>query len=81
MGLELANVHLGTSSRSEAIVRDLEARKGDWLLANAKRAAAAVARDFEDPAGADGGLRCSAGVIRLSHNTGIFQRQHRCLRL
>ena len=23
----------------------------------------------------------SAGVTRLSHNTGIFQRQHRCLRL
>ena len=48
MGLELANVHLGTSSRSEAIVRDLEARKRDWLLANAKRAAAAVDRDFEE---------------------------------
>ena len=48
MGLELANVHLGTSSRSEAIVRDLEARKGDWLLDNAKRAAAAVDRDFEE---------------------------------
>jgi hypothetical protein len=48
MGLELANVHLGTSSRSQAIVRDLEARKGDWLLDNAKQAAAATARDFED---------------------------------
>jgi hypothetical protein len=29
-------------------VRDLEARKGAWLLDNAKRAAAAVAHDFED---------------------------------
>ena len=48
MGLELANVHLGTSSRGDAIARDLKARKGDWLVANAKRAAAAVARDFED---------------------------------
>jgi hypothetical protein len=48
MGLELANVHLGTSSRREVIVRDLKARKGDWLVANAKRAAAAVARDFEE---------------------------------
>ena len=48
MGLELANVHLGTSSRREAIVRDLKARKGDWLVANAKRAATAVTRDFED---------------------------------
>jgi len=48
MGLELANVHLGTSSRGEAVARDLKARKGDWLVANAKRAATAVARDFED---------------------------------
>jgi uncharacterized protein (DUF2252 family) len=48
MGLELANVHLGTSNRGEAIARDLKARKGDWFLANAKQAATAVARDFED---------------------------------
>jgi Ser/Thr protein kinase RdoA (MazF antagonist) len=48
MGLDLANVHLGTSSRREAIVRDLEGRKGDWLRANAKRAAAAVVRDCEE---------------------------------
>ncbi len=48
MGLELANAHLGTSSRGDAIARDLKGRKGDWLVANAKRAAAAVARDFED---------------------------------
>ena len=31
-----------------AIVRDLEGRKDDWLRANAKQAAAAVTRDFED---------------------------------
>jgi hypothetical protein len=48
MGFELANVHLGTSSRGDAIVRDLKGRKGDWLVANAKQAATAVARDFED---------------------------------
>ena len=48
MGLELANVHLGTSNRGDAVVRDLEARKGDWLVANAKRAATAVTRDHED---------------------------------
>jgi hypothetical protein len=39
---------LGTSSRGDAIARDLKARKGDWLVANAKQAAAAVARDFEE---------------------------------
>ena len=48
MGLDLASAHLGTSSRGDAIARDLKARKGDWLLANAKQAAAAVARDFEE---------------------------------
>jgi hypothetical protein len=48
MGVELANVHLGTASRRAAIMRDLEARKGDWLRANAKEAAAAVARDFRE---------------------------------
>ena len=48
MGLELANVHLGTANRGDAIVRDLKARKGDWFLANAKQAATAVARDYED---------------------------------
>jgi hypothetical protein len=48
MGLELANVHLGTGNRRAAIVRDLARRDGDWLHANAKRAAAAVARDYAD---------------------------------
>jgi uncharacterized protein DUF2252 len=52
MGLELANVHLGTSNRGDAIARDLKARKRDWLLANAKQAATAVARDHEDWKGA-----------------------------
>ena len=47
MGLELANVHLGTGNRRDAILRDLASRKADWLLANAKRAAAAVAAEFE----------------------------------
>jgi hypothetical protein len=48
MGLELANVHLGTGNRRAAIVRDLARRDGDWLHANAKRAAAAVARDYAE---------------------------------
>ena len=48
MGLELANVHLGTGNRRAAIVRDLARREADWLRANAKRAAAAVTRDYAD---------------------------------
>lgn len=48
MGLELANVHLGTVDRRDAIRRDLASRKGEWLAANAKRAAAAIAREFEE---------------------------------
>ena len=48
MGLELANVHLGTGNRRAAILRDLERRKDGWLRANAKLAAAAVTRDYQD---------------------------------
>jgi len=48
MGLELANVHLGTSNPREAIVRDIEKRKPDWLRVNVKRAAMAVARDYKE---------------------------------
>jgi len=48
MGLELANVHLGTGNHRSAIQHDLEHRKGDWLVANAKLAAAAVLRDYEE---------------------------------
>ncbi len=46
MGLELANVHLGTANRSEAIRRDLKSRKAGWLVASAKQAAAAVTREL-----------------------------------
>jgi hypothetical protein len=48
MGLELANLHLGTAGAREAIVRDLQARGSDWLHANARRAVAAVTRDHKD---------------------------------
>ena len=48
MGLDLANVHLGTGSRRAALLRDLARREADWLRTNAKRAAAAVARDYRD---------------------------------
>ena len=48
MGLELANVHLGTGNRRAAILRDLERREADWLRTNAKLAAAAVTRDYAE---------------------------------
>ncbi len=48
MGLDLANLHLGTAGAREAIVRDLEARDGNWLRASARRAVAAVTRDHKD---------------------------------
>ena len=52
MGLELANVHLGAGDRRDAILRDLASRKAGWLLADAKRAAAAVAAEFRGVEGA-----------------------------
>jgi len=48
MGVELANVHLGTSNPREAILRDLAGRKGEWLRASVKRAAASVTRDYKE---------------------------------
>jgi hypothetical protein len=48
MGLDLASVHLGTGNRGPAVARDLERRKSNWLRRNAKLAAEAVTRDFEE---------------------------------
>lgn len=48
MALELANMHLGTANRGEAVARDLKVRKGDWFLDNVRQAATMVQRDFED---------------------------------
>jgi Uncharacterized protein conserved in bacteria (DUF2252) len=47
MGLDLASVHLGTGTgkSAAAIRRDLEGRKSGWLLAAARRMAAAVKQD------------------------------------
>jgi hypothetical protein len=45
MGFDLAAVHLGTADRSTAIARHLSRRKDSWLLAAARRMAAAVERD------------------------------------
>ena len=48
MGLELANVHLGTRDNRAAIERDLQRRKPGWLHAFARAMAAATQRDFRD---------------------------------
>ena len=42
------DVHLGTGNHRAAIVRDLDRRPADWLRTNAKQAAAAVTRDYEE---------------------------------
>jgi hypothetical protein len=54
MGFELASVHLGTADRRSAIRQDLKRRRSDWLLAAARRMAAAVERDHADWKAADG---------------------------
>ena len=42
MGLELANVHLGTADKRQAIERDLKQRKAGWLQVSAEKMTAAV---------------------------------------
>ena len=48
MGFELANVHLGTADRRDAIKRDLENRKRGWLTANARKASDATTQEYKD---------------------------------
>jgi hypothetical protein len=48
MGFELANVHLGTADRRDAICRDLEERARGWLSANAHKAAEAITREYQE---------------------------------
>ena len=48
MGFELANVHLGTTDRGDAIRRDLEKRKRRWLTANARKASDATTREYQE---------------------------------
>jgi Uncharacterized protein conserved in bacteria (DUF2252) len=45
MGLELANVHLGTGDNHDAIQRDLDGRHAGWLAASAESMAAAIHRE------------------------------------
>jgi hypothetical protein len=48
MGQALVNVHLGTSDCATAIISALDQYKQDWLVANAKKMADAIERDFHD---------------------------------
>jgi hypothetical protein len=52
MGLELANVHLGTAKARDAIERDLARRKDGWLAAGAGAMAKAVQREQQEWAAA-----------------------------
>lgn len=47
MGCEAANVHLGTKSRTQSILKDLKKRKHDWLEDAAKRMAKILERDWK----------------------------------
>jgi hypothetical protein len=48
MGFELANVHLGTADRRDAIMADLRKRRRDWLTANARKASDAITKEYKD---------------------------------
>ncbi len=48
MGLDLANLHSGAEGGAAAIKADLAQRKEGWLAANAKAAAAATEKDYEE---------------------------------
>lgn len=46
MGRETANVHLGTVEKRKAILKDLRARKGSWLVGAAQGMADAMEKDW-----------------------------------
>jgi uncharacterized protein (DUF2252 family) len=48
MGWETANMHLGTAGAARRILRDLAARKGNWLVKAAGRMAQSVERDWRN---------------------------------
>lgn len=47
MGVELANIHLGTDDVRAAIKKDLGARKSGWLVVEVEKAAKAVLADYK----------------------------------
>jgi uncharacterized protein (DUF2252 family) len=48
MGHELANIHLGTADRRNAIARDFRRRSRGWLHRATRAAAAAVSKEFKE---------------------------------
>ena len=46
MGRETANIHVGTEEKRRAILKDLRARKGNWLLGAAQSMARAMEKDW-----------------------------------
>ena len=48
MGIETANVHLGSATRVSAVLRDLAKRNADWLRTSAKTMAKAVHREWKE---------------------------------
>jgi hypothetical protein len=52
MGLELANIHLGTADMRDEIEGDLKRRKDGWLFASAEKMAAAIKREQKEWAAA-----------------------------
>jgi hypothetical protein len=48
MGTETANVHLGNKRRVKAILKDLRARKANWLHRDAKKMAKLVLREWKE---------------------------------
>jgi Uncharacterized protein conserved in bacteria (DUF2252) len=48
MGTEAANVHLGNRRRVKAILKDLRARKANWLHRDAKKMAKLVLREWKE---------------------------------
>lgn len=48
MGWETANIHLGSAHQRSAVLKDLEKRKGNWLLDNAQALTRSVKEDWED---------------------------------
>ncbi len=46
MGIETANIHLGTEEKRKAILKDLRKRKGNWLVGAAQAMADAMEKDW-----------------------------------
>jgi hypothetical protein len=48
MGCEAANVHLGSKNRIRSVLKDLRARKPDWLRRAAKDMAKAAEQQWQE---------------------------------